>query len=125
MFLRVGGAVDGVAVDAVGVEHREVRFAFRQAEVLRHRVLEVEPHGDIGLSASGVHIVFAELTSGATASSTRQLLASTGFRPAGEVAEFFKDGCSRLTLAKVLPVTPTPVVAVAEPLKTIAAPLIG
>ena len=80
---------------------------------------------ETGLSASGVHIVFAELTSGATASSTRQLLASTGFRPAGEVAEFFKDGCSRLTLAKVLPVTPTPVVAVAEPLKTIAAPLIG
>ena len=80
---------------------------------------------ETGLSASGVHMVFAELTSGATASSTRQLLSSAGFHPAGEVAEFFKDGCSRLTLAKVLPASSTPIVAIAEPLKTIAAPLIG
>ena len=59
----------------------------------------------------GGRILLAELPSAPWYGSARQFLTRVGFVPTGEVPEFYRDGCARMSYAKPLPVPPPPAVA--------------
>ena len=59
-------------------------------------------------ATAGGRVLTIELSSGPHSAAARQFLARVGYKSAGEVAEFYKDGTARLTFAKPLPV-PVPV----------------
>jgi D-alanine-D-alanine ligase len=60
------------------------------------------------VAAAGGRILTADISSGSTTAGPRQFLARVGYRPAGEVPEFYRDGSAKLTFAKTLPVVTPP-----------------
>jgi len=57
-------------------------------------------------AAAGGRVLTADVSSGSAAAAVRQFLTRVGYRPAGELPEFYRDGSSRLTFAKSLPAAP-------------------
>jgi D-alanine-D-alanine ligase len=54
-------------------------------------------------AAAGGRVLLADVSSAPALAAGRQFLLARGFRPAGEVHEFYRDGTARLTFAKPLP----------------------
>lgn len=52
---------------------------------------------------AGGRLLLADLSSGPAAACGRQFLQAQGFRPAGEVPDFYRDGYARLTFARLVP----------------------
>lgn len=59
-------------------------------------------------------VLFAHLSSATWFAAGRQYLPKLGFRPAGEVAEFYRDGYTRISFAKLIPAPAPAVPAAAE-----------
>ncbi len=56
------------------------------------------------LAKAGGRLLLADLSSGPAAAGGRQFLLARGFRPAGEVPDYYRDGYARLTYARPVPV---------------------
>jgi D-alanine-D-alanine ligase len=64
------------------------------------------------VATAGGRLLTIDVTSGSQAAELRQFLTRCGYRPSGELGEFYKDGSARLTFARPLPLiasSPAPV----------------
>jgi D-alanine-D-alanine ligase len=59
------------------------------------------------MASIGGRLLSADTTTASLAASVRQFLTRCGYRPSGEVPEYYKDGSSRITFTKQLPVVAT------------------
>lgn len=105
---RVGGFAVVVPVNpaqgAFGLEAVVVEPSLRRGGFGRLLLAAAEQ----AAAAAGGRLLTADVSSGPAAAGIRQFLTRLGYRAAGELPEFYKDGTARLTFAKPLPAAAPP-----------------